>query len=79
MLRSSPTFAQVMLSLSPNDEFGEKVFATDAEGMRHVVRRLPVFSPFEDRWEYFGGCAQDGMLRHRTDRCERHRRRTVQP
>ena len=79
MLRSSPTFAQVMSALSPNDEFGTKEYATDAEGMRYVVRRLPVFTPFEDRWEYFGGCSRDGVLRHRTDRCEHHRRRAVQP
>lgn len=72
MLLSKPTFASVMKALTPNDELGEKVFATDPEtGMTYVERRLPVFPAFENRWEYFGGCMKESMIRHRTDHCDK--------
>ena len=77
-LRRNPTFAAVMMVLTPNDELGkqvkEDVTDTDENGnvtVRKVVKRLPIYPVLENRWEYFGGCMQDHMLRHRTDTCEK--------
>lgn len=77
MLRSSPTFVQVMQHVTPNQEMGTKVYATrdvvDAAGattqQRYVKEVLPVYPPFENRWEYLGGCKADGVLTHRIDTC----------
>jgi hypothetical protein len=85
MLRSSPTFSQVMLSISPNQELGTKVYAerevTDEAGnvtkQRYVEKVLPVWSAFENRWEYLGGCQADSVLRHRTDSCPKFQRRVT--
>ena len=82
-LHSSPTFRQVMQHVSPNQEFGEKVFAerdiTDIEGtvtkQRYVLKVITVYPTFEDRWEYLGGCQLDGVLRHRIDTCPKFQRR----
>jgi hypothetical protein len=84
-LSSSPTFRSVMQHVTPNQEFGEKVFdtrdITDVDGnvtqQRYVKTRLPVYPPFEDRWEYFGGCQELGVLRHRTDTCPKFQRRVL--
>jgi hypothetical protein len=84
-LNSSPTFRQVMQHLSPNQEFGEKVFAereiTDVEGtvttQRYVKTVLPVYPPFEDRWEYLGGCAIESRLTHRINTCAKFKRRAA--
>lgn len=85
MLRSNPAFAQVMQHVTPNQEFGQKVHATrevtDPEGktstQRYVEKILPVYPPFENRWEYFGGCQADGVLIHRTGTCSKFKRRAA--
>lgn len=70
-LHSSPTFARVMQVLTPNDEMGAREYATDETGMRYVSSVKQVLPRLENRWEFFGGCRLDDVLRHRTDKCER--------
>lgn len=85
MLRGVPNFASVMQHLTPNQEFGTKVFAERDEvaddgtvtTKRYVEKYLPVYPPFENRWEYFGGCAVDGKVVHRTSTCEHFKKRRV--
>ena len=81
-LRSVPNFINVMSHVTPNDEFGEKVFATrEVEGtdgkpeqIRYVSHRLPVFPPFENRWDYFGACSVNQQVQHRSDTCKSFKR-----
>lgn len=78
-MRRSSTFAHVMQVLTPNDEFGKKVYeeyddldeTTGEVTKRKMAKRLPVWPTLENRWEYFGGCKKDDAVRHRTDKCEK--------